>query len=814
MRVESARGVHCTLAVRVDVVMLVAVAAALGGLFGAAPLAVVGFVAIAVVLLSGHVRPALLAVAVVALGLSAVRAASAVRSFEARLFDVRARIGAPRRCSGTGTVTTSPTSRAGVMAYVVDFDDLECEGRALGAARVRLYEGPRELARGDAVEIVAQLAPAELFRNAELPDPTFNAARAGVTLSGAALSARVVRTSYALPALIDRQRTRARDQIEATFAPLAAPLARALVLGENDLSDDDGAAFRASGLSHLLAVSGTHLVFAVLGIVHALAFVLVRIEPLAVRRDVGRIAAGVGAVLAPLYADFAGGSGSAWRAAWMLTVGLGARALGRHPSALRSFALSTAVGVFFDPLVAFDVSFALSAAATAGLLCIGQPLSALVAPEGSGVLRRAVTLSTLATVSAMVPCTPLLATLGAQLTLAGVIANVVAVPFGETVSLPLCLVHAVVPGRALARGIALVASGALLVVRWLARTSAAATWLAVPVPPPGAAHFVVLGVGGLGLLLAGPGVYRVARRAGFVAGTLLGLLVVELAARRAGAPQGVLRMTVLDVGQGDSALVDLPDGKLVLVDGGGFVGSPVDPGRSVVLPVLRARRRSRIDVAVLTHPHPDHFLGLATVLHAVDVGELWDTGQGREQGAGPVYAAMIADLSRRKIPLRSPAELCGPERSLGGARLSVFAPCPSFEPALGANDNSFVVRLRFGERALLLTGDAEGLEEEKLLPLGDALRADVLKVAHHGSRTSSSPALVDAIAPRFATVSCGVRNRFGHPFPGTLSVLEAARARVLRTDVSGSIEFVTDGASLGARVFGDDFAARFGAALW
>lgn len=802
---------------RIDVVLVLSCAAALGGLVVAAPLPALLFGACAVVLLGRAMPLWAVIAAVLVFALSAYRAVSVVPAFERELFAVRARLGPPRRCSGAGVVETSPALRGGALAYVVQFDSVECEGRDIGAARVRLRDGPSTLARGDRVEVVAQLASVELFRNAELADPTPVAARAGVTLSGAALSADIVRASRGLPAWIDRARAHARGAIDATFAGAAAPMARALVLGENDLSEDDGTAFRASGLAHLLAVSGTHLVFAVLGLVRALAFVLVRVEALAARRDVGRFAALVGAVLAPLYADFAGGSGSAWRAAWMLSIGLGARAVGRRPIAVRSFALSIAVGVVCDPLVALDVSFVLSAAATAGLLCLGQPISARLVPEDAGLLRRAVVGSTVATVSAMVPCTPILATLGSRLTVAGIVANVLAVPFGELVSLPLCLVHVIVPAGALSRGIALVASGALLVVRWLARTSAAATWLSVPVPSPGAAHFVVLGVGALGALLAGweldasrrPPAATYARRAGFIGGALVGLAVAEVAARRSGAPHAVLRMTVLDVGQGDSTLIDLPDGELVLVDGGGFVGSPVDPGKSVLLPLLRERRRTRIDIAILTHPHPDHYIGLATALRAIDVGEFWDTGQGREQGAGPEYTGMIADLTRRGVPIRGPRELCSGVQSLGGAAVRVLAPCPSFDPSAGANDNSFVVHLRFGRRAVLLTGDAERDAEEKLLELGTALGADVLKVGHHGSRTSTSRALLAAVKPSLATISCGVRNRFGHPFPGTLATLEAAGARALRTDVAGSIEIVTDGTHLRAVIFGNNFRDRF-----
>src|SRR6185436_3183210 len=152
------------------------------------------------------------------------------------------------------------------------------------------------------------------------------------------------------------------------------PMARALVLGESDLDPDDDEAFRRSGLSHMLAVSGTHLVFAVLSLVRALSAVLVRIEQLSASFDCGRIAAFVGLFLSLLYADFAGGSGSAWRAAYMLSAGLLARALGGLPCASRALGVSFFVGWLRDPLVAFDISFLLSAAATSGLLVLGEPL--------------------------------------------------------------------------------------------------------------------------------------------------------------------------------------------------------------------------------------------------------------------------------------------------------------------------------------------------------------------------------------------------------------------------------------------------------
>jgi competence protein ComEC len=295
----------------------------------------------------------------------------------------------------------------------------------------------------------------------------------------------------------------------------------------------------------------------------------------------------------------------------------------------------------------------------------------------------------------------------------------------------------------------------------------------------------------------------------WVVGTVLGLVAVETAAYRAGHPSGVLRVTVLDVGQGDSTILDLPDGTLMLVDGGGMVGSPVDPGRSVLMPLLRARRRDRVDVAVLSHPHPDHFIGLASALRETPVGEFWDTGQGRAHGAGPIYAALVRDLMSRGVPFHGPESLCG-VRSFGGASAEILAPCPAFDPSLGANDNSFVVRIGFLGRRVLLTGDAEQAEERALLSTGD-VSADFLKVGHHGSRTSTSPELIRAVRPRLATISSGVRNRFGHPHRATLDALDGAGVTALRTDRVGSIEWSR--ASGGVRVFGATFTERFRARL-
>lgn len=474
----------------------------------------------------------------------------------------------------------------------------------------------------------------------------------------------------------------------------------------------------------------------------------------------------------------------------MLSMTFGARAFGRRPRGVRAFGLSAIALALFDPLAAFDISFTLSLAATAGLLGIGPFLNERLVQAAPSLLRKPM-LAVSATISATIPCSPLLATLGPTLPAAGVLANVLAVPIGELVALPVCLAHAVLGFWPNAQqGAAILGSGALIAVRAIARTTADLPWLAIDVPSPTAYQTAILATLAAALAL------RWGQRRKIAPLALTGiaaLLVAELATIRAGRPRGRLRITSIDVGQGDATLVDLPDGRSMLIDGGGLVGSPIDTGQ-IVLRVLRARRKQGIDIAVLSHPHPDHYLGLATALPELQVGEFWDTGQGEAEGAGPEYHEMLAGLRERGVPIVRPDALCGQMRSFGEATVEILAPCPEPLPLINANDNSFVLRIRLGERAALLTGDAEAALEASLLrDRAQALRSDLLKVGHHGSRTSSTSAFLRAVGARDAIVSCGIRNRFGHPHPQALAALEGAGLRILRTDLVGSVVWETDG---------------------
>jgi competence protein ComEC len=263
---------------------------------------------------------------------------------------------------------------------------------------------------------------------------------------------------------------------------------------------------------------------------------------------------------------------------------------------------------------------------------------------------------------------------------------------------------------------------------------------------------------------------------------------------------GNLEVTVLDVGQGDSLFVVSPRGKTLLIDGGGAFGgfagqeqqTGIDPGEEAVSPYLWSRGYQKIDVVAVTHAHQDHLGGLAAILENFRVGQLWI---GTEV-ASPALTRLEALARFRHIPIEHEAR--GGSFDWDGVEGSFFWPEPAPTDAARAaakNNDSLVLRLRYGNRAVLLPGDAEKEAEREMIAESrdEALRADVLKVGHHGSKNSTTLDFLSAVKPRLAIISSGEDNPYGHPSRELLERLEAARVQILRTDRDGAVHMLTDG---------------------
>jgi competence protein ComEC len=600
-----------------------------------------------------------------------------------------------------------------------------------------------------------------------------------------------------------------------------AGLAAGILVGLRDEVDRRvAAAFTTAGVSHVVAISGWNI-----AIVAAAAASMLR-RTSRRRRSVAIVLAIVA------YTAFAGASPSVVRAAAMAAVVLVARESGRPGRAAAALGAGVAILLVADPGLVADAGFQLSVLATAGLLAWATPLRDALDRRLGGRLPGWLVETLALSLAAQLATLPVVLAAFGRLSLIAPVANLAVAPL---VPPTMALGAVALGGGWLAELGAPAAIGTLLgLPAWaflrlliaVVDVSAAIPFASVEVTPPwdvvlaSLAAIVALGLTPavrprLGSALGesrrrgptrvpasrepalpdapairptGHGPPRRPSRASRVAAVLLAASVAAVGLAAVHRPDGRVRVTVLDVGQGDAILVEGERGGRLLVDGG------PDPQRLLVaLDAQLPPWDRRLDLVVLTHPHEDHVAGLPAVLDRYRVGRVFEPGM---RGPGPSYAAWTERLATLGLP--SGRLRTGDRFALDGIRFSVLWPdrgaVPEAPPDEGraVNRASIVLLGIVGSGRFLLTGDAEDDVDEALVERG-LPRVDVLKVAHHGSRTATSEQLLGALRPAIAIVSTGEGNTYGHPAPPTLERIAAGGTRLFRTDRDGTVSAAFDG---------------------
>jgi competence protein ComEC len=558
---------------------------------------------------------------------------------------------------------------------------------------------------------------------------------------------------------------------------VSASIAAAVLIGDRTgLPVEVREGLQAAGTYHVMAISGGNI--AILATTVSLLLLLVGIR--------GRSAALLATMVLLCYGASVTAGPSVWRATLMAVLFFTARALDHRTAAWHTLLVAASVLLVLQPLEIRDAGFILSFGATAALIG-GARFGASRRP---GNLAFSWVFASLAATTAVeVTLLPVSASLFFRATGAGLVLNLCAIPLMGLVQVAALVAVLAAPFDALASGTGWLAHVAAQALVKSADLVDLAPWMTARVPPPSLGVVVGYYVCLAALLASSTATRRAAAAGGLLVAALAVVGVIDLR-RLTPESDGRLRLTVFDVGQGEALLLEAPGGRTLLVDTGGLpFGSGFDMGTRVLAPALWQRGVRRLDALLLTHADPDHAGGADAVVAEFRPQELW---LGVLVPTHEPTGRLLAVASDRRIPVRMRRR--GEAFEFGGARLRVLHPPePDWERRRIRNDDSIVLEVVYGEVALLLTGDIGAEVEQALEGRLTNARTRVLKVAHHGSRTSSSAALLAAWKPQIALISVGRDNAFGHPAPDVLDRLEDVGAAVWRTDRDGQITLETDG---------------------
>ena len=777
------------------------------------------------------------------------------------------RIGLKTPLRWHGHLRDEPARLPWGYGYDITLSDVEYEGalrQAVGGLRLSYFpqdtsEVAPDVHAGDEVSVLTEARRPAVFRDEGAFDRRAYLEQQHIDLvaelRAPQLMERVALGTPTIATRIAQMRRRLRDEIDQLFAgaPQVAAVLRAMLLGDRSFVERDASAdFQKTGVFHVLVVAGLHV-----GAIAFIAFWIarkLRLSPL--------WSALITLSLLFAYVAVVEQRPPVLRATVMAVIVVLGGFLFRRLDLLNSAAVAALLLLIANPLALGDSSFQLSFLAIGCIAGVAAPwLGKTVEPYARALrgwrdvtrdaahearaaqfridlrllsqflgerlpmklarpasdsfamgLRLTFCVWELLVVSAVlqIGMVPLMARDFHRITLSGPLVNLAAVPLtGIIVPLGFFSITAGLPfpalGKILAMPLAWFLELLIHIVQWFAHFP---RWsYRIPGPPTWLIAFFFVAMA----LLVAALRFWVERPPRFTWAICTIWLacgsVIAICPFHSHWTKGKLELTVLDVGQGDSLFVVSPGGKTMLIDGGGVFGGfqgveqhrGADPGEEAVSPYLWSRGFQKIDIVALTHAHQDHLGGLTAILENFRVGQLWI---GREVSSAAL--GKLEDIARRKrVPIEH--EMQGASFSWDGVEGRFLWPDRQHAgmALLPKNDDSLVLQLHYGERTLMLPGDAERQAEQGILEETDpgTLRADILKVGHHGSKNSTTPEFLAAMQPQVGIISAGEVNPYGHPSPELLERLESAGVRILRTDRDGAVHVLTDGTRIEVSCF-------------
>ncbi len=652
-----------------------------------------------------------------------------------------------------------------------------------GRVRLTIYDPETNLEYGDAIRFTGRLKKIRGFKNPGLFDYAVYVSRKGIRAgTGLGKKEGITKTGeYGNPLLkkIYRWREEIRLSIIHGLSGQSAAILQAMIIGTTgDLTPELRDKFTAAGVTHILSISGSHLGFVTFLTFFITRYLLTHLPyrfflRMTLHATPSWIAALVTMPPIIFYSFLSGGEVATIRSLIMAIVFLLAILIERDDDSISTLAIAALLVLIWDPQGLFDISFQLSYTAVLSMIMTVRMFNE----------RRKFMLFLMLTVSATASTTPVAAHYFNQITWAGLLSNMIIIPFAGFTVVPVGLATSCLGLILNADVIPLAQLNELLLTIFLKMVDlfAGLPLSVIHIPSPGIifTFFSYLFLMSLFSLK-----HRWAKIMSAVSISLIAVLIACGLINK--YDDETMRITFMDVGQGDSALIEFPDRKIMIIDGGGTFSDTFDIGRSVVAPYLWNKGIRRIDYMVLSHPQRDHAGGLIYLLNKFHVGEVWTNGI--TSPATYLFDSGIRNNGIRHLKVNNTMK----KREIGGCSVRILNPPPQItgshasNPGLN-NDLSVVMKITCKDNSILFTGDIEKGQIRKITADRPILSSNVIKVPHHGARGSVDDNFIASVKPDIAVISAGYQNSYRHPSPEAIYSYKRIGAAIYRTDLDGAI---------------------------